>query len=163
MRTKRAHPTKFKGGLVEKRLPSRRSPLVEEKSAGALVFHRDPGLEYLLIFSTYWEFPKGQVEPGENESETAVREVREETGLEVELLSGFREAASYFYRRGGRLVRKQVVYFLGRARSRAAHVSWEHHEAKWLPFDDALTELEYQNAREILKRANEFLNENSCD
>lgn len=135
--------------------------LVLEKSAGAVVFHRGAQVEYLLIRSTYWEFPKGQVEPEESEAEAAVREVKEETGLTVRLLEGFREQIDYFYRRGNSLVKKQVVYFLGEAARQSVKVSWEHHEAKWLPYDEAMGLLKYQNARQVLKHAKEYLDENS--
>ncbi len=145
------HPT-------AKRALKSRPSLTLEKSAGAVVFYRGVGLEYLLILSTYWEFPKGQVEPDESETEAAVREVREETGLEVKLLPGFRQQVDYFYRRGGNLIKKQVVYYLGEAANRNVRVSWEHQQAEWLSFEDALARLKYENAREILRKANEFLN-----
>ena len=133
-------------------------PRVEfEKSAGAVVFHRNGEVEYLLILSTYWEFPKGIVEPGETESTAAIREIREETGLEVGLMPGFRREINYFYRRAGTLVKKQVVYFLALAKKKAAEVSWEHHEAVWLTFDQALDRLKYENARQTLAEANEFV------
>ncbi len=135
-----------------------RSRLTLEKSAGAVVFYRGAALEYLLILSTYWEFPKGQVEPDESETEAAAREVREETALEVKLLPGFRQQVDYFYRRGGNLIKKQVVYLLGEAANKNVRVSWEHQEAEWLSFEDALARLKYENAREILRKANEFLN-----
>ncbi len=131
---------------------------VFEKSAGAVLFHRGATLEYLLILSTYWEFPKGLVEADESETAAAVREVFEETGLRIQLVPGFREEINYFYRRGV-LVKKQVVYFLGEAESRDVHVSWEHHEAQWLDFKAALAQLKYPNARGILQKANEFLTE----
>ncbi len=137
--------------------PKPRPPLLIEKSAGAVVFYRGAQLEYLLIFSTYWEFPKGQVETDESEIDAAIREVREETDLEVKLLPGFREEINYFYRRGGNLIKKQVVYFLGEAPDQNVKVSWEHHEAEWLTFDAAMKELKYGNARVVLEKANEFL------
>ncbi len=134
-----------------------KAPLVLEKSAGAVVFYRGAALEYLLIFSTYWEYPKGLVEPDETETEAAQREVREETGLEVQLVPGFREELNYFYRRGGNLIKKQVVYFLDEAANHNVQVSWEHREAKWLTYEAALAGLKYENAREVLRKANEFL------
>lgn len=134
------------------------SRLTLEKSAGAVVFHPGVVPEYLLILSSYWEFPKGQVEPDESEAEAAIREVREETGLKVKLLPGFRQHVDYFYRRGGNLIKKQVVYFLGEAENGDVRVSWEHQQAEWLAFEEALARLKYENARRLLTKADEFLN-----
>ena len=87
-----------------------------EKSCGALVVRKN-GESYDLVllrhrFGGHWSFPKGHVEAGENEQQTALREVREETGLTIRLLDGFRESVEYFPKPG---VKKQVVYFLGEA------------------------------------------------
>lgn len=139
------------------RAPKPKTTVTVEKSAGAVVFHRGQQVTYLLIFSTYWEFPKGLVEPNEQEVEAAIREVREETGLDVALVDGFRQDINYFYRRAGSLVKKQVVYFLAEANTQTVHLSWEHREAKWLPFESALQQLKYENAREILTKANELI------
>jgi bis(5'-nucleosidyl)-tetraphosphatase len=112
-----------------------------------------------LIFSSFWEFPKGLVERGEDEKSAALREVQEETGLKVELSEDFREEITYFYRKMGFLVKKQVVYFIGSAPADTVHVSWEHREAKWMQFESALLALRFENARTILRKANEFLTE----
>src|SRR6266542_4002595 len=72
--------------------------LTTEKSAGVVVVHRGRRNEFLLIYSTYWEFPKGRVDANEREVDAALREVREETGLDVHLLDGFRHEVNYFYR-----------------------------------------------------------------
>jgi bis(5'-nucleosidyl)-tetraphosphatase len=159
MVSKSQNPGKQTSKTTASRRPKGGSRLALEKSAGAIVFHRGEKLEFLLIFSTYWEFPKGLVEPDEQETEAAIREVREETGLIVKLLARFREEIEYFYRREGRLIRKQVVYFLGEARDQTVRVSGEHREAKWLSSDKALVELKYENARAMLRKANDFLNE----
>ncbi len=131
--------------------------LAVEKSAGAVVFRRAPQIEYLLILSTSWEFPKGLIDVKESEESAAKREVREETGLEVQFVPGFREEINYFYRRGGVLVKKQVIYFLGEAAESTVKISWEHQDAAWLTFEAALAQLKYESAREILKKANAFL------
>lgn len=151
--------TQMKRSLAAKRPASAKASLTVEKSAGAVVFFRGDQVKYLLIHSTYWEFPKGLVEPDEEEVEAALREVREETGRIVTLVDGFREDIDYFYRRPGYLVKKQVVYFLGEASGQDIKLSWEHREAKWLPFATAMQELKYDNAREVLKKANDFLTE----
>jgi bis(5'-nucleosidyl)-tetraphosphatase len=133
--------------------------LVVEKSAGAVVFHRAESVEYLLIRSTYWEFPKGMIDASESETAAAIREVREETGMDVNLIDSFRETIQYFYRhkQDGALVKKQVIYFLGEAGSRAVKISWEHQEARWVSFQEALELVKYENARAILQKANEYV------
>lgn len=87
-----------------------------EKSCGAVIFRNKNGVrEYFLIMNKkgnargHWGFPKGHVEAGENEFETAEREIREETGLSVVFVGGVREISSYSPRPG---VEKDVVYFL---------------------------------------------------
>ncbi len=134
-----------------------------EKSAGAVVFyrgdlgHRGRHIEYLLLLSTYWGFPKGQVEPGEDGRATARREIREETGLEVTLIDGFRYVDDFWYQHAGKRIHKQVIYFLAEAHQRDAKISYEHADIAWLAFDEALARLKYAGLRDILTQANAFL------
>ncbi len=134
-----------------------------ERSAGAVVFHRgDLGhraeqIEYLLLLSSYWGFPKGHVEPGESERDAALREIREEAGLEVTLLDGFHEVDEYWYHRDGERIQKQAIFFLAEAPHRDSKISWEHKEMVWLSFAEAMARLTYENGRKILKKANAFL------
>ena len=80
-----------------------------EKSCGAVIFRQAPELEVLIIRQNqgHWCFPKGHVEGNEDETETARREVKEETGLDIRFLGGFREETHYSPREG---VEKDVVY-----------------------------------------------------
>ena len=85
-----------------------------EKSCGAVIARQAAeGWETLLILNRkgIWSFPKGHVEPGETETQTAVREIREETGLTVEVDTRFRHVETY---RPKDDVEKDVVLFLGR-------------------------------------------------
>jgi 8-oxo-dGTP pyrophosphatase MutT (NUDIX family) len=108
----------------------------------------------------HWDFPKGRAEQGENEKETALREIREETGVQVEFVPGFRKEIDYFLTRGQEKVSKKVAFFLARALSRDVSLSFEHLDYKWLPFEKAGKQLTFKNARGLLASADGFLGEN---
>lgn len=133
----------------------------QEKSCGAVVFRQDGGKAlYLLLHYNegHWDLPKGHVEQGESEEETALREIREETGIsELSLLPGFRESIQYSFRRGGGMVPKEVVFFLAEAKQKAVSLSSEHVGFAWLPFDAAMKKLTYPNARSVLSKAGKAL------
>ena len=85
-----------------------------EKSCGALVYRITQNGQKELLFikhrhGTHWSFPKGHMEEGENEVQTALREVKEETGLDIDLEGDFRQSVEYYPKPN---VKKQVVYFL---------------------------------------------------
>ena len=134
-----------------------RLPIENEKSAGAVVFHRGKEIEYLLLLANFWGFAKGHIEKGESERDAALREIREETGLDTELLGGFRAVDEYWYQRKGVRVKKQAVFFLAEAEHRDSKISWEHREMAWLSFDEAMERLKFKNLRDILQAANDFL------
>jgi 8-oxo-dGTP pyrophosphatase MutT (NUDIX family) len=120
--------------------------------------------EYLLLHYTanHWDFPKGNIEVGENEKQAATREIREETGItDVEFLDGFRMKIEYKYRHGARLVRKEVVLFLARTRTRQVTLSHEHIGFEWRKFDAAMQQLTYGNARDLLSSAKDYLQKRS--
>jgi 8-oxo-dGTP pyrophosphatase MutT (NUDIX family) len=125
-----------------------------EKSCGAIVFrkHQDKP-KFLLIQhrSGHWGFPKGHVEDGETEQQTAVREVYEETGLKIELLDGFREIIEYSPAVN---IWKTVVYFLAEALSEeVVYILPEVVDHKWLPLPEAGAQLNYENQKELLRLA----------
>ena len=70
-----------------------------EKSCGAICYTREEGAPRVLVichrYGGHWAFPKGHVEAGESEEETAMREVREETGAQVRVRPGYREVTTY--------------------------------------------------------------------
>ena len=139
-----------------------------EKSAGAIVFYQEKNKEpeYLLLHypgstkkaKDYWDFPKGHIEKGEKEIETAKREVAEETGLkEIEMIPGFRAFIKYFFQKENKKIFKTVVFYLARSRSKKVILSSEHIGFLWLPFREAIQKVTYQNAKEVLKKAHQFL------
>ena len=130
-----------------------------EKSCGALVFRqRGDKVELLLLkhrFGGHWSFPKGHVGRGETERQTALREVKEETGLDIGLIDGFRQSVSYFPRHN---IKKQVVYFLGSALS--DHVVRQEEEISeicWVEIGRAYEMVTFKNDKTLINHAKAFL------
>jgi bis(5'-nucleosidyl)-tetraphosphatase len=134
----------------------------QEFSAGFVLFRATPhGPRFLLLdYGKHWDYPKGHLEKDESQWRAAVRELREETGIrQVDRVGTFRRAMHYaFYSPKKGHVQKTVTYFLGRTRAEAVTLSDEHEGFAWLPYEDALKQLTYQNARDILTAAWEALN-----
>ena len=132
----------------------------DETSAGAVVFRKEQEIKYLLLHygAGHWDFPKGNIEKGEQEKETVKREIQEETGIaEISFAEGFKERIRYFYRREGRLISKEVVFYLCETKEENVKISHEHIGYEWLNYEDALAKVTFKNSKEILKKANEFL------
>lgn len=137
----------------------------KEYSAGVIVYrtrkdHEFPQRVYLLLQYPrgYWDLAKGKLEPGETQEEAAIRELKEETGLELFLQEGFLEELFYKFRDPqGVLVDKKVTFFVGEASSEEVSLSHEHREYAWLPYEAALKQLTYLNARQVLTAAENFL------
>ena len=130
-----------------------------EISAGVILFHRQPRHEYLILnYGAHWDFPKGHIEPGEDPPTTARRELREETGVqEVDFFPGFRQRMRYSYRRAGEDVRKVVIYFLAETAGEQVTLSHEHCGFAWAGYEDALRRLTFRTAKELLTKAQKFL------
>jgi 8-oxo-dGTP pyrophosphatase MutT (NUDIX family) len=135
----------------------------QEHSAGVVVYWRDKKADSLLFLilhnaAGHWDFAKGKLEAGETTRDAALRETKEETGLDVTLSEGFEQMISYFYKdRTGQLISKTVVFFVGEAFSQDVLLSREHLYFKWLPFEDALNTLTFTNGKQLLKMAGQFL------
>lgn len=133
----------------------------DEKSCGIVVFRRMTDQakgdhEYLLLHypSGHWDFPKGHVEEGENENETAARELQEETGIpSIRFVDDFREVILYSYKKNGKPSRKLVIFFLGETRSQNVSLSHEHEDFIWLPYKEAFAKVTFDNAKNLLKKA----------
>jgi bis(5'-nucleosidyl)-tetraphosphatase len=135
----------------------------QEKSAGAVVFRKGKEPSYLLLQyeAKHWDFPKGNIEAGEKDLETVKREVEEETGIkDLEVIDGFKEKLHYFYKLNGELISKEVIFYLAKTDTGEINLSFEHIAFKWLDYEEAMEQLTYKNAKDILKKANEFLKKN---
>ena len=132
------------------------------RSAGVVIYtNTTAGRSYLLLdYGRFWDFPKGHVEKDEDDLTAAVRELREETGIEkAKFVEDFRHQIQYFFRdRTAGLIRKTVVFFLASVRSKKVTISHEHVGFEFLPFDTAIKRLKYPTAKEVLNAAENFLN-----
>jgi bis(5'-nucleosidyl)-tetraphosphatase len=136
----------------------------KEKSCGAVIFHRnEEQTRYLLLnyAAGHWDFVKGNVEPNENEKDTVVRELKEETGItEAQFIDGFREEIVYFYRRQGLTIRKEVVFYLMESYTDKVEISFEHVGYIWLDYQHAMEKLTFKNAKDTMQKAHDFLKKN---
>jgi len=126
-----------------------------EKSCGALCFAREDGVEKVLMVKHraggHWAFPKGHVERGETEEQTACREVREETGVKIEIDPGYREISTYSPCRG---TLKDVIYFAAHTADTRTRPQPEEVEiARFVPVDEAAALLTFDVDRGLLKKA----------
>ena len=130
-----------------------------EKSCGAVIFRRIGGTWNVLLIQhekgNHVAFPKGHVELGETEAQTAEREIREETGLSVRVDTGFRAENTYMVRAD---TEKRVVYFVAVTGDQPLVAQrGEVREVSWEPVKTAPDRLTYARDGEIMKDAFAYL------
>jgi 8-oxo-dGTP pyrophosphatase MutT (NUDIX family) len=129
-----------------------------ERSAGGVVVRGEQTLVIVPVRraadgSRVLGLPKGHIDPGETPLQAAVREVREETGVEAEPVRELGEVR-YWYRRDGRTVPKSVVFYLLRYRSGdTGDHDEEVEEVRWMALAEACTALTYEGEREMVRCA----------
>ena len=135
--------------------------MLQERSAGLVVFRIDGNdIIFLLLHygRDYWGFPKGNIESGEKEKETAIREAEEETGLSsIRLIDEFEARIEYFYKKRGTPIHKEVSYFLAETTDSNVRLSFEHQGYKWLTFDEAISQMTFENDKEVLRAAKDTI------
>ncbi len=132
-----------------------------EKSCGAIVFRKFHGnCEVVLIKHVnggHWAFPKGHVEIGETETQTAIREIKEETGVDVIIDSSFREVVSYSPKKD---TKKDVVYFLAKAKNyNLVPQEDEISQIKWVEITVAQSLLTYDKDKKLINKAKSIIKE----
>lgn len=139
-----------------------------EISAGIIIYKREKDrdgkidIKYLLLYHGrgYWNFPKGKLEPGERGYDAALREVTEETGIPVRSLRvvrDFKMTDKYIYQWEGQKIFKIVIFFLAQAAKPEIKLSYEHEGYGWFLHNDAQKLLKHRNSKEILRKANVYL------
>ncbi|MCF7930877.1 MAG: NUDIX domain-containing protein [Acholeplasmataceae bacterium] len=127
--------------------------MMKEKSCGAVIFRKHQNkYQYVLVqqkFGLHFGFPKGHVEKNESEIMTAYREVKEETGLDIEIYDQIREQTRYSPRPG---VIKDVVYYLAKAKSHILNKQEEEiADAIWVDESEVLNKLSYSTDKKLFK------------
>ena len=127
-----------------------------EKSCGGVVYKMENGVPHFVFIKHrkggHWAFPKGHMEQGESERETARREIREETGVTGKFIKGFRRSVSYIIRG---TIHKEVVYFLYEISPDSVIVKQEEEigEAEFVPESEVMAKLTYENDKITFSRA----------
>jgi bis(5'-nucleosidyl)-tetraphosphatase len=137
--------------------------LFDEKSAGiilttnALDVHSRKIL-FLLHSAGHWDFPKGNIEAGETETQAAARELREETGISCfRFLPRFKYTITYSYKRNKRTISKKVTYFLGTTEVTDILLSCEHTGYCWKDLNKPFDLISYGNTKKSLESVKDFL------
>jgi 8-oxo-dGTP pyrophosphatase MutT (NUDIX family) len=154
------------GAAKKEEGPKTGLPTLDQVSSGGVVFQHGPaGTEVALISvgkPARWQMPKGLVDPGETPETTAVREVREETGVTAALLEKI-DTIEYWYvgNKGSQRVRfhKFVHFFLLAYKSGdIGQHDWEVNEARWVDLQAAKELLAFKTERAVLEKAEALIN-----
>lgn len=142
----------------------------QEFSAGGVVFKKDPlkssGQEkiYVVIFKPEardtWQLPKGWIDTGETSQDAAIREVREETGVDGEILEKI-DTIKFFFNWQGQKIFKTVTFYLMKYISgNVSDHDWEVEKAQWVEINEAIERLTFKSEKEIIKKAKELISKN---
>lgn len=138
--------------------------MLREFSAGGIIFNQHG--QVLLICNAamrdpnkaYWGFPKGHLENGESSKDAALREVKEETGLDVEIIDKVGEDR-YVFSKDGEKIFKVATFFLMQTQDTNIVIQeQELLDAKWFDPEEALKIISFSSGRNLLKKALEMLN-----
>lgn len=134
----------------------------DEKSCGVVLFRIENGERLYLILhypGGHFDLPKGHVEDDDkDEHATARRELEEETGIsEIEFIEGYREQIDYDFKHKKNRITKEVIFFLAKTETKKVKISFEHTDFHWLPYDGAFNRVTFDNAKNLLKKAEQFL------
>ncbi|MDP1706460.1 MAG: bis(5'-nucleosyl)-tetraphosphatase [bacterium] len=139
--------------------------MAKQISAGIVIYRRDKdGIKFLLLYhgGRYWNFAKGHLEENERSFEAAIREVKEETGIEKQDLifkNSFRINDSFTFTYEKQKIFKIVIYYLAESLKKEIKISDEHQGFAWLPYEEARRLLMHPQLKNILKKAYDTINQ----
>lgn len=132
--------------------------MIKEKSCGAVILKEESGNTLALIIKQHdncWSFPKGHVEEGETEEETAIREIKEETNIDVEIDNSFREVITYSPKEG---VIKDVVLFVAKPITEEVILDpKEVIDYKWINVKELENVFNYEEVKYIARKVGKYL------
>jgi len=145
---------------------------MREISAGIIIYRKTKdGLKFLILYHgrNYWNFPKGKIESEEKSFQAALREIREETGLnrnDLKLNSYFKayEKFTFWKRLGDKNVKifKIVIFYLAETGQKQIKISYEHEGYSWFTYREAMKILSrHKDSQRVLTQAHEFLQRKS--
>ena len=123
--------------------------LKKEKSCGCIIINNG---KVLLVYEknrNFWGFPKGHMEEGETEIETALREVKEEVGLDVEIDFKKRYTLNYIIR--NEIDKTTVLYIAKTKNEEIVMQENEIENAKWCSFEEAIDTLTFEDWKEMFR------------
>ncbi len=137
----------------------------QEHSCGFVLFRPVGTNRYYLLMhykAGHWDFPKGHVEAGESEEQTARRELTEETGIRAAtVVPGWKFEYDYEFGGKSKTARsKKVTFMLAHTQESAVRTSHEHQGARWVPYARAMEMVTFPNAKAMLESAEKFLSQN---
>ena len=125
--------------------------MTTEKSCGAVIFNDEDKVLIVKHNAGHWDFPKGHMEAGETETQTAIREVKEETNIDIDIIEEYRYESHYSPKEN---VEKTVVFFLAKSKSeKLEKQDAEIANIGWFSYKEALDIITYDNAKELYKKA----------
>ena len=134
-------------------------------SAGGVAFRKQDGQVEVALISVggdnRWQLPKGLVDKGESTEDAAIREVREEAGIDTEIVTRIDKVEYwYFWKENGQRIRYHKFVYFYLLRYKAGDVRDHDHEvneARWLDIDDAIEMLAFDNEKKIMEKAKELI------
>lgn len=140
---------------------------MREISAGIIIYRKTPeGVKFLLLYhgGGYWNFPKGKIEQEERSFQTALREIREETGLnrnDLKFTGPFKVYEKFTFLRGRGEAKtrifKIVIFYLAETKKSWIRISSEHDGYGWFSYKEAMKTLKHKDSQGVLTQANDFL------
>jgi len=135
--------------------------MIKRFSAGGVVYKEESGGRLWLLIqprdTDRWQLSKGQIEKGESSQTTALREIKEETGIDGEIIDKIDKTSWWFVQEGEKIFKTAVFYLVKTRKETGRFDKKEVAQIAWLPYNKAYQKLTFKSEKEILERGREVL------